>query len=226
MANKQLRQQVLNNRIAKPILLAIEKRLRARIQFERFEGTSEWDPNENVIRVGAGSWTEVFRLFNGGDWEQRLLFHELGHAFLDTFKTKIDRKAFREIFNGPPTKYSAEAADVIIGALKGNVSVTRYGRSHPEEAFAEAFSYAVCNVEDSDLDEDQIRQLAYVDWMIECIKKRKSYWGRYRDYSCEIDCEECGDTIVLTPCRLDLDITGWEFDCPHCGEELVGTGRP
>lgn len=222
MANKRLRQQVLKNRVAAPVLRAIETELGTKIQFEYFDGTSEWDPNENVIRLGKGSWTDMFRIFNGGDWKQRLLFHELGHAFLDTFKSKVDRASFRRIFNGPPTNYSADVGDVVMGQLNGNVSVTRYGKSHPEEAFAEAFSYAVCNIEDFDLDDDQIRQLAYVDWMVDCIKRKKARWGKYRDYSCEIDCPECGLTLELTPCRLDLDIKGWEFPCTHCGEDLVG----
>ena len=215
-----MRSTVLKNQKAAIVLRAIERRQIKKIEFVQTKGTSEWRPDENIIAVSREPRFSIAHFFNGRNWPDRLLFHELGHAFLDTFKDKIDRKKFRQIFNGPPIKYDAGGGAILTGLLKGNVAVTRYGKAHPEEAFAEAFSFVICNVEDIDLDEKQIQQLSYVDWVLGCLRREKRRWGTYRDYFCEVECSECGDVFDLGPCRRNLDVRGWEAKCPNCEETV------
>jgi len=219
-ASRDLRAIVLKNHKAKLILLAIEKKAGRKIKFINTNEISTFDmnafeiavnPNENLLKV----W------LNGGTFSNRLLFHELGHAFLDVFIDKIDKNQFRAIF-GKYSGYNVKKLEVMKAYFSDKEAVSAYGRVHGQEAFAEAFAHVVCNVDDSTYSHKVIRQLAFIDWMIECVTHSKRKWGKYRDYSLDIQCNECGEDFRLSPCRLDRDISNWEFDCPYCGEALAG----
>ena len=202
------------------LLAQVEKRLGQRLRFVR--GTkSEYDPNERVIQIGPQS---IFRKFGfDSSWKNHLLFHEFGHAVIDAFLDKFDRSAERRIFGGMTTRryYEKFAKQVWNGGTKilARSSTSLYGKVHPEEAWAEAFSFVMANVDESDETGEVLEQLAYVDWVIENIVKERKTWGRFEMPTVPVECE-CGEVFDLE-CRKGTSTRGWEVDCPACDDTLV-----
>ena len=223
-----LRKIVHSNSLASRVLSAVEKERDEKINFYSHLDTSYWGD------VGANSAIVLDRrrvilksaYLNGCDWPHRLLFHELGHAFLDTFYHKTDQRMFRKLFGTyndyPKEGWGRPAFAAVVGNLMSKPSVTRYGRMHGQESFAEAFSWVVCNIDDSDLNPEVIDQLAFVDWMIECVRHKKRSWGEFNGFSVEIKCAECNKDFRLDGCRQGRDIKNWEIECPHCETEIIG----
>ena len=215
------RSELKKNPTAYKLLLAVERKARKKIKF--VTGPNEFDPNILQISISGGA-TFWGTLGLGRNWKGRILLHELGHAVIDAYWDDFDQRSFKRIFNGSPGAYYptglARIKAIANESFSKKTSVTRYGKHHAEEAWAEAFSHVLNNVEDADLDAKQIRQLAYVDWVVEKILRKKTSWGKYTDFEVEVVCPECMETFGFGPCRLDLDIDGWDVDCPYCQEHL------
>jgi hypothetical protein len=214
------RSRIRRAKNGRKLLAEVEKRLGQRLRFVR--GTeSEYDPNERVIQIGPQSLFRKLRL--DFSWKNHLLFHEFGHAVIDAFRDKFDRSAERRIFGGLTSGRYPE--NNFERALKGGVeavtrsSTTFYGKTHAEEAWAEAFSFVLANVADNKESEKVIQQLAYADWVIENIVKERKSWGRFKMPTTPVECE-CGEIFDLE-CRSGSDTRGWEVDCPACEDTLV-----
>lgn len=220
---QKYRQQIMRNSLGAMALRRVEAKLKHRIEFKATDGDSEWDEDENVISINRRSPGTLLTLLNGGSWRGRIVFHELGHAVISAFWSKMDQGAFRRIYDGIPNHNYPEGVRARVKALIGGIgktAVTRYGKMHADEAWAEAFSHVVCNVEDHELDPEQIEQLAYVDWVLENLESNKRSWGKFKGYTQEVECAECGEDFDVD-CRRDGDMRGWTIDCPECGETLV-----
>lgn len=223
----QLRKTILSNKNAAMVLKSIETELGEKIHFYTHKDTSYWCEFDEkpAIVIDRRSKSFAQKYLNGGYWPHRLLFHELGHAFLDTFHYKSDKGMFRKLF-GKYGGYSYgtfdSIVDTIAGNLKGTPSVTRYGRTHGQEAFAEAFSFVMAGIDDRDEKPEVVAQLAFVDWMTDCVRHKKRNWGKYKGYCAIVQCAECSKDFSLDGCRISLDIKSWEIECPYCETEIIG----
>ena len=218
------RAALFRNTQARKIVLALEKVARRRLRVEATDEISEFDPNDFTIRIGPRSW--ISRMGNW-TWPNRLLYHELGHAVTDVFYQRFDRRAFGRLFVGPATKRYREGKEWVTKTnfkekrdMLRRPSVTAYGKLHPDEAWAEAFSFALGNVDDRVEDAAVIRQLAYADWIIENIVSGARSWGSFQMPTSEVDCTHCGCTFDFED-RHDRSSHGWCVECPRCHEDSV-----
>ena len=214
------RSRIGNTPLGRELLKHTEVRLREKIRFVRSD-ESEFDPNEKLIKIGPISSFRKIGL--DATWTNHLLFHEFGHAVAEAFRERFDRKAERKHFAGLTTShYESRTVDRILRNPWKTInrsSVTNYGKTHPEEAWAEAFSFVLANVDDSGEPPEVIAQLAFVDWAIDNIISGRKKWGRFKIPTVEVECE-CGCTFDLE-CRSNCETKGWEVDCPDCGETLI-----
>jgi hypothetical protein len=155
------RSRIQKAKHGRKLLAETEKRLGIRIRFVR-GAESEFDPNECIIRIGPQSKFRKKGIVN--HWTNHLLFHEFGHAVIEAFRDQFDHAAERKVFGGLtsspyPEGFLERAMSIGLNTFSGN-SVTLYGHHHPEEAWAESFSFVFGNVDDSDEPEEVIQQLA------------------------------------------------------------------
>ncbi len=214
------RSRIQKAKHGRKLLAETEKRLGTRIRFVR-GAESEFDPNEYIIRIGPQS---KFRKYGiDSHWTNHLLFHEFGHAVIEAFRDQFDHAAERKVFVGRTSSHYPEGFLDRLASIDSKTysrkSVTWYGKLHPEEAWAEAFSFVFGNVDDSAEPEEVIQQLAYVDWVIENIVRGKTRWGRFEMPTIPVECE-CGEVFDLE-CRKSSDTRGWEVDCPDCDDTLI-----
>jgi hypothetical protein len=204
---------------AKLILEAVELASGREVTFTYSDGDSEFDPNTFIIAIGKNG---IFSRFFDYTWENRLIYHELGHAVWEVFHKKFDKRAYSKAFTGEIyEEYPEGLWDSIVKIITdGREAVTLYGKKSPEEAFAEAFSFCLANVDDSEENPVVIEQLAYIDWVLENIEKRRKIWGKFVMPTVEVRCRHCLSTLDLLT-RNDTVTTGWRIDCPECGKTFL-----
>ena len=157
------------------ILSEIEKTTGKELKVERSDDWSEYDPDTFEIRVGSESW--------GESWPNRILFHGFGHAVLDSYWAKFDQAAFEKLFLGKPSLARAKGAPRLYSDSSATLvrpSVTGYGRSAAEEAWAEAFSFLMSGREPEGLSEEVMAQLEFAQWVIQNIEEKRAAWGKFK----------------------------------------------
>ena len=158
------------------ILSEIEKSTGKKLKIERSDDWSEYDPDAFEIRVGSESWGEM-------TWPNRILFHGFGHAVLDCYWAKFDQEAFEKLFLGKPSLARAKGTPKLYSDASTRFvrpSVTEYGRSASEEAWAEAFSFVMSGRESKGLPEEVVAQLEFALWVIQNIEEKRGAWGKFQ----------------------------------------------
>lgn len=213
------RHLLVRNPRARKILRRVEKSWGKKLRISRGV-ESFYDPDTGDISVAPVS---VFALMVGDHWPNCIAFHELAHAVIDQFWDKFDQDAFKKIFHGSPRfRYHEDIMPRVftdVQRVMDRPSVTWYGKTHPEEAWAEAFSFALAEVDDREEDGQVIAQLAYCDWVIDHLVKGRARWGKFRQPEVDLDCPVCERSFAL-PCRVPTETKGWEGHCPYCEEQF------
>jgi hypothetical protein len=208
---------MLKNRRALKCIRALEKIRKQKLKIGTTKGLSEYDPNEFSIRIGKQ------RGF-GKIWKDRLILHEVGHAVIDTVWSKFDRSEFKRIFKGSSKK--PYQANVLLNFLHDRSSyfrpsLTVYGKCHPEESWAEAFSFALANIEDSSESHKVIEQLAYADYVIRNLIGGKKRWGQFLMPTSTARCPTCLKCSNFYSRGSNSSTENWEIRCQHCSENLM-----
>jgi hypothetical protein len=159
------------------VLRAVEARGGRKIQCYLSPDGSGWNVADFVIAFGP----RVYGARYDSHWKHRIPYHELGHAMIDMFYPDFDKKAYREIFHGGRKTYRVGWDSWKRNPVENwnRPSITAYGKTHPEEAWAEAFSFALTGYDCSDEKGAVIRQIEYANWVIGNVVSRKRSWGKF-----------------------------------------------
>ena len=195
------------------IVDALEKREGRSLLWKH--GANVYEPDEFVISLsGKPNWV---RKWADWSWPGQLEFHELGHAVFDVYGSKFDRTRFKQIFGG---SFARKYTRPWLHLLRDPKGVARrsaasiYAKHHPEEAWAEAFSFALAGINERYESSDVINQLAYADWVIDNIISGRRRWGSFQGSSEEGECWKCHNDFRFDT-RRESDTTGWELECPN-----------
>ncbi len=202
------------NPLALKCVRAIEDMRNQKLIIKSTNKISEYDPNTFCIKIGKQRGI-------GTTWKDRLLFHEIGHAVIDTTWTNFDKASFKRIFKGLPQNPYQEC--VLMNYFSDTTFITRpsitfYGKSHPEEAWAEAFSFALANVDDSSENHEVVEQLSYADYVIRNLINNKRTWGRFIMPTSTVHCPHCGNKNEFYSRGETSSTLNWVIECNHCQE--------
>lgn len=128
---------------AMKIVRAVEAKANRKIRVKLSPEGSAWTEDDFTISIGPLAFGAAYDV----SWNRRIPYHELGHAVFDVLPECFDRHRFKDVFLGTMReRYESDISKKLRQQgmrMVKRASFTSYGKTHQQEAWADAFSYTL-----------------------------------------------------------------------------------